>query len=166
MSAVYSWLQNNMFWLQACLLVLFIITVIFSQLQSRKQRQLIYYYRTLMAKYGESDLETILQQVIAREDRNEKSISALTVRVNDLEKAFPRSLSRFAIIRYKAFPDVGGDQSFSLAILDDGGNGFVMTGIHGRDDARVYAKPISEFKSEHVLSDEEKQVIQKARENR
>jgi hypothetical protein len=66
------------------------------------------------------------------------------------------------LIRYDAFEDVGGRLSFSCALLDDYGSGVVMTSINGRQDTRVYAKPISEGRSSYNLSSEEEDAIRQA----
>jgi hypothetical protein len=66
------------------------------------------------------------------------------------------------LVRYDAFEDVGGRLSFSCALLDDFGTGVVMTSINGRQDTRVYAKPISEGRSSYNLSSEEEDAIRQA----
>jgi len=66
------------------------------------------------------------------------------------------------LVRYDAFEDVGGRLSFSCALLDDYGSGVVMTSINGRQDTRVYAKPISEGRSSYNLSSEEEDAIRQA----
>ena len=53
------------------------------------------------------------------------------------------ALRHLAVVRYDAFGDMGGHLSWSLALLDDAGNGVVLTSIHGRTDARTYAKNVS-----------------------
>ena len=52
------------------------------------------------------------------------------------------ALRHLAVVRYDAFGDMGGRLSWSLALLDDGGNGVVLTSIHGRSEARTYAKNV------------------------
>jgi hypothetical protein len=66
------------------------------------------------------------------------------------------------LVRYDAFEDVGGRLSFSCALLDDHGNGVVMTSINGRQDTRVYAKPIVGGTSQYNLSVEEEEAIRQA----
>ena len=66
-------------------------------------------------------------------------------------------------MRYDAFGDMGGHLSWSLALLDDGGHGVVLTSIHGRSEARTYAKSISSWTCEQQLSPEEEEAIQHAR---
>lgn len=67
-----------------------------------------------------------------------------------------------ALVRYDAFEDVGGRLSFSCAMLDDAANGVVITSINGRQDTRVYAKPIVSGTSPFSLSVEEEDAIAQA----
>ncbi len=73
------------------------------------------------------------------------------------------ALRHLAVVRYDAFGDMGGHLSWSLALLDDGGHGVVLTSIHGRSEARTYAKNISGWTSEQQLSPEEDEAIEHAR---
>jgi hypothetical protein len=72
------------------------------------------------------------------------------------------SLRHVAVLRYDAFGDMGGRLSFTAALLDDAGDGLVLTSIHGRSEARTYAKGIKAGKSEQSLSPEEEQSIELA----
>jgi hypothetical protein len=72
-------------------------------------------------------------------------------------------LQRIGLVRYDAYGDVGGSQSFSIALLDAAGSGVVVTGLHGRSDMRMYAKPIVAGTSSLVLTDEERQAISESR---
>ncbi len=73
------------------------------------------------------------------------------------------ALRHLAVVRYDAFGDMGGHLSWSLALLDDGGHGVVLTSIHGRSDSRTYAKSISAWSCEQQLSPEEQEAIEGAR---
>ena len=73
------------------------------------------------------------------------------------------ALRHLAVVRYDAFGDMGGHLSWSLALLDDGGHGVVLTSIHGRSEARTYAKSISAWSCEQQLSPEEEEAITNAR---
>ncbi|HBG17320.1 MAG TPA: hypothetical protein DDW93_11100 [Firmicutes bacterium] len=68
-------------------------------------------------------------------------------------------LQRWALHRYKAFSNIGGDQSFSLVLLDKKGDGVLLSSIYGRDESRTYAKSIKGGKSNYPLSDEEQEVL-------
>lgn len=63
------------------------------------------------------------------------------------------------LVRYDAFEDVGGAQSFALAIYDEKGDGVVLTSVIGRADCRVYCKPLVRGRSERTLSQEEQRAI-------
>ena len=73
------------------------------------------------------------------------------------------ALRHLAVVRYDAFGDMGGHLSWSLALVDEGGNGVVLTSIHGRSEARTYAKPLAAWKSDQQLSPEEVEAITAAR---
>ncbi|HET6167099.1 MAG TPA: DUF4446 family protein [Marmoricola sp.] len=73
------------------------------------------------------------------------------------------AFKHLAVVRYDAFGDVGGQLSWSLALLDDHGDGAVITSIHGRNEARAYAKSISGWRCEQQLSPEEDEAVAHAR---
>ncbi|MDP9184413.1 MAG: DUF4446 family protein, partial [Actinomycetota bacterium] len=69
---------------------------------------------------------------------------------------------RVGVLRYDAFEDVGGRLSFSCALLDERGTGVVLTSINGRQETRVYAKPVAVAQSTYNLSREEEEAIRQA----
>jgi hypothetical protein len=69
------------------------------------------------------------------------------------------ALRHVAVVRYDAFGDMGGRMSFTAALLDDSGDGLVITSINGRTEARAYAKGVKEGQSDQSLSPEETQAI-------
>lgn len=69
-----------------------------------------------------------------------------------------RAFQRFGLVRYDAFAEMGGQLSFSAALLDDHGDGLVITSINGRQETRTYAKDVHGLDS-HNLSHEERQAI-------
>ena len=73
-----------------------------------------------------------------------------------------RTLSRIGTVRYDAFDDMGGRLSFSIALLDEHGDGTVITAMNGRVQTRTYAKPVTGGTSPHNLSEEEVQAIEQA----
>lgn len=73
------------------------------------------------------------------------------------------ALRHLAVVRYDAFEEMGGRLSWSLALLDDGGDGVVLTSIRGRDEARTYAKSVSGWASDQELSPEESEAVAHAR---
>jgi hypothetical protein len=73
------------------------------------------------------------------------------------------ALRRPELLRYDAFGDMGGRLSWSLALVDESGNGTVLTSIHGRSDARSYAKSLLDWECDQPLSPEEDAVVATAR---
>ncbi len=106
----------------------------------------------------------------------DEAVGALLARIERLENAARKlhstdkrqqtqiegSVRRVALLRYDAFEDVGGRLSFSAALLDDHGTGMVLTSINGRQETRVYAKPVTSGASTYNLSSEEEEAINRA----
>jgi hypothetical protein len=90
-------------------------------------------------------------------------VAGLRGEVEVLRQEAAGALRRLALVRYDAFGDMGGRLSWSLALLDDSGEGVVLTSIHGRSEARTYAKNVSGWTSDQQLSPEEQDAIRGAR---
>jgi len=73
------------------------------------------------------------------------------------------ALRHLAVVRYDAFEEMGGHLSWSVAILDEAGDGLVLTSIHGRSEGRTYAKSVAAWTAEVQLSPEEQSAIDQAR---
>lgn len=96
-------------------------------------------------------------------DHDPAMVGALRREVEKLRERSDGALRRLAVVRYDAFGDMGGRLSWSLALADDDGNGVVLTSIHGRSDARAYAKSLKEWSAEQPLSPEEEESVRTAR---
>ncbi|WAH36997.1 DUF4446 family protein [Alicyclobacillus dauci] len=79
--------------------------------------------------------------------------------LQQLEDEMKRKVSTPQIQRYNAFAEVGSDLSYSVALLDEEGDGVVLTSIYGRDDSVTYGKPVNKGDSNYLLTTEEKAVI-------
>jgi hypothetical protein len=144
------------------LLSLLLIAVILVFIKSRvlKKKYDIFMGGFYEGKNFEEIFETLLTQVKYQE---KKSID-LAKRIAVIEKNIRYSLQKTGIIRYKAFDGKGGDQSFSLSLLDQNDNGFVVTNIYNDGLSSVYGKEIKGGRSDHRLSPEEISVVEKAKE--
>lgn len=107
-------------------------------------------------------LRGILQGQGEQMQRLERAIRALHATDKKQQTAIEGSVRNVALLRYDAFEDVGGRLSFSCALLDDQGNGVVLTSINGRQETRVYAKPVTQGTSSYNLSLEEEEAIRRA----
>ena len=99
--------------------------------------------------------------------RNPASVPAdvegLRGEVQALRMEASDALRHLAVVRYDAFGDMGGHLSWSLALLDDSGDGVVLTSIHGRSEARTYAKNISAWSCDQAMSPEEEEAVKFAK---
>ena len=100
---------------------------------------------------------------LRRQSELPTDVAGLRGEVQALRTEVSDALRHLAVVRYDAFGDMGGHLSWSLALLDDGGNGVVLTSIHGRSDARTYAKNVTDWSCEQQLSPEEEEAIKFAR---
>ena len=91
-----------------------------------------------------------------------KDFEKISKEIKNLKKENKFSIQKIAMVRYNPFSEVGGDQSFSIALLNDSNDGVVITSLYVREGNRVYGKPIKNGQSEYQLSEEEEQVIEKA----
>ena len=111
---------------------------------------------------GEQDIGEVLTNQIIKVKKQAQDIKEISEKTSKLEKISQRTFQKIGIIRFNPFAGVGGDQSFSIALLDFQDNGFVITSQYGRDFNRIYAKPIKNGKSEYSLSEEEREAIERA----
>jgi Protein of unknown function (DUF4446) len=100
--------------------------------------------------------------LLGKIDRLEQAVRALNATDNRQQVQIEGSVRRVGVMRYDAFEDVGGRLSFSCALLDEHGTGVVLTSINGRQETRVYAKPVTVGRSTYNLSREEEEAIRQA----
>jgi hypothetical protein len=115
---------------------------------------------------GPIQMDDVLRGVLdgqARQIRRlEAAVRSLVATDRRQEDLIEGAVRHVGLIRYDAFEDVGGRLSFSSAQLDDQGSGVVVTSINGRQDTRVYAKPVVDARSAYNLSTEEEEAIRQA----
>ena len=81
---------------------------------------------------------------------------------NQPAERYSGTYNKIGIVKYDAFPDVGGKLSFALAMLDEGNSGFVLNAIHSREGCYTYVKEIVKGESYIVLGQEEKEALRQA----
>jgi hypothetical protein len=102
------------------------------------------------------NLDSRLSETTARTER-------LVARTEQIDTALARAVQGVGLVRFRAFQDTGGDQSFALALVDGEGNGVVVSALYGRGATRIYAKPIKGWLSSKPLGEEEDQALTQAR---
>ncbi len=130
----------------------------------------LYYLQTKWKKlFAEAEgqrIETLLYEHLRDQMKIESDISEIKSRLASVEGISADSKRHLGVVKYDAFPDIGGNQSFAFALLDDDGSGYILSSLAGRNDCRVYCKQVVASKSEIGLSDEEKQALEIASERR
>lgn len=129
----------------------------FMQLQSLKQR-----FAAALGSNEAESLETTLANHLARVESVDKRLGELNEQYDRLIVTNSLASQKISIVRFNPFGDTGGDQSFSLAVLDAHDSGYVLSSIHGRQGTRVYVKPVDLGKSKYTLSAEEQQALSQA----
>lgn len=160
-----DWLSNNsnmVVYLQIGILVLLAILVLVQQQRLRAAKKQLQHYQVLLKDYNKDNLEEIIIKMRSELNYKGSDLKALTKRVQELESKLPLLVQHIGVIRFKGFEDVGGDLSFSTAILTGEGDGVVITALHARDDTRVYAKKVEKYVSAYPLSEEEIKAIKQS----
>ncbi len=139
-------------------LLLFIVLIsLFVKL--RRTRRLM---SKLFSGTNKENIEQQLEQLLGQMEEWKKKQSDQLFLINRLSQRVAGQSGNLAMLRYNAFGESGSDLSFSLALVDDNQNGIVITSIYGREESRMYAKPIEQGKSMYNLSEEEQAVLKKA----
>jgi Protein of unknown function (DUF4446) len=120
-------------------------------------------YRTLTMGTSAGNLEAVLEDHVRQVRQAAARVTELDELSHEIERASRSHIQRLGFLRFNPFRDSGGDQSFAVALADQDGNGLVISGLHGRDATRVYAKPLTAWESAYPLTDEERQAIRKAK---
>ncbi len=140
------------------MLVLAIVLLV----QARRIRRLSRRLDALVRGAEGASLEAVLGEHLDRVRDVVRELDRLENRTSAVEQDLRSALGRVGIVRYNAFEDTGGGQSFALAILDSGGTGVVVSSLHARGGTRVYAKEVDAGRSETALSTEEAEAVRRA----
>lgn len=149
--------SNLIFILAGLMLVFFALAFWNIMLQTKLARK----KDSLLSKDKTIDLEKLLLNQSKNIKLLDKDIQELYNISNQVNVLAGKSLHRVGMIRFNPFKDIGGDQSFSLALLNGKNNGFTISSLYSKESARIYCKAIIDGKSEkHPLTEEEKKAIQ------
>lgn len=109
-----------------------------------------------------ADLKKILEKVLASQDSNKKDIADINRKIAYLEEDGKLHIQKVGLVRFNPFKELGGDHSFSIAVLNAEDSGIIITSLHTRDRTRVYMKDIKKGKSSFELSADEKKAFLQA----
>ena len=132
---------------------------------AHRRHQLIVRRYAVLWGEGEADVATVLAQQARRVGVERGRIDTLEKGLAELRGDLAQTLQHVAVVRYDAFGDMGGQMSFSAAVIDDNGDGMVISSIHARGESRTYAKGIVGGGSDTALTPEEQQALAAARDD-
>lgn len=128
-----------------------------------KTRKLSDRVEKLIAQTGGESIEETLFEHYDRFKKMESMLSALDNHHTATAMTATRSVHNVGMVRFNPFPgEIGGDQSFSIALLNGNETGIILTSLHSREGTRIYAKPVTNGSSEYNLSREEQHAIDEA----
>ncbi len=125
------------------------------QLQERREEVLI--------EGEDASANAVLENLASRLSKTNARTERLVARAEQVDSTLAHAVQGMGLIRFSAFEDTGGDQSFALALVDGEGNGVVISALYGREATRIYAKPVKGWLSPRVLTKEEEQALAEAR---
>lgn len=160
-----GWLNSMPMLIPAVVLVLLVAVIgLFVQNLGIKKRfkRLEDLWLQLSAGVDAGNLEDLLHQQLRHSGQLESDISGVKERLKVAEAKLVQSKRYVGLIRYDAFEDVGGAQSFSMAICDENGDGAIVSSQVGRMDNRVFGKSLRAGRSEVNLTSEEEQALEEA----
>lgn len=163
MVIIQNFIQNNtalLFLVFSGIFLIFLFWIIALQIQLSRLK------KKNKAFFAESSVKNI-EELILSHSKNlkllDKDIQELYNISNQINTLASRGFHKFGLIRFNPFKDVGGDQSFSLALLNGKNDGITISSLFTREGARIYSKSIINGVSEkHPLTEEEKEAIKLA----
>lgn len=121
------------------------------------------HYQKLTSGIKKEDLKSILNELLERLKIDGKRIDEVLKKAENLEEDGVFHVQKIGLVRFNPFEETGGDQSFTLALLDGDNHGVVISSLYRREGTRIYAKPVEKGKgTKYELSFEEKEAIKKA----
>ena len=144
------------------LIVLVVISAVITVSMSVRLSRLTKKYRLFMKGKDGQSMEKAFAQKFREMERLSKVSENHQVDIKDLKRKYKKTLTRYGIVKYDAFDDVGGKLSFALDMLDSENTGFILNAIHSRDNCFLYIKEIVKGESYIMLSDEEIRALKQA----
>lgn len=118
--------------------------------------------RRLIKDSRKDNLIKILEDILSVEKNNISKLKEQKKEIEGLNNSNLSNFQKIGLVRFNPFEEMGGEHSFSLALLNGVNNGFIFTGLHTRERTRLYLKEVNKGKCKLSLSSEEKKALDKA----
>jgi hypothetical protein len=142
----------------ACAALVALALVVWGLVRMRRMRA----SQQVLLGGGKGDLVDFAVSLQARIDDLHRAVDDVAAGLSRVDQRIDGSIGKTSIVRYDAYTDTGGHQSASLALLDSGRSGIVLSAIQGRDYARIYMKELDRGRASVALSPEEMEAVERA----
>lgn len=160
-------INNNMTYIVLSMAVIILLFLIFLIILSLKLSKLKKRYERFTGgeEIHSENLENMLYEYNENVKKSNETYGKVLSMIQEIDDEMKWCTQKIGVIRYNPFDEMGGNLCYAVAILDGKDNGVVLNGIHSRNGTFTYAKPIERGVSPYVLTEEELQALEKAKEN-
>ncbi|KUO76326.1 MAG: hypothetical protein APF77_20125 [Clostridia bacterium BRH_c25] len=162
MNTVDSFLKDYNSVIIIAIIGLILIVLVWNIVLSARLTALGGKYKKFMRGSSGKNFESMLLDHVGDIESAIERVNIINEELVDVKNQMDKCVQKCNIIRYNAFSDTGSDLSFSIAMLDNFNDGFIITGIYGRNESFTYAKPVSKGISKYPLSVEEEMVLKRS----
>jgi len=118
--------------------------------------------KRIFSGFKAKNMESLIAEVTKKTKELEEERKKTELQISSIDKRLAQSIRNIETVRFNPFPQAGGNQSFAISLLNDDGNGVVISSLYARDRTSLFAKPIKAGQSEFELTKEEKSVLKKS----
>ena len=118
--------------------------------------------KRIFSGFKAKNMESLIAELTKKTKELEEERKKTELQITSIDKRLAQSIRNIETVRFNPFPEVGGNQSFAMSLLNDEGNGVVISSLYSRDRTSLFAKPIKAGQSEFELTKEEKNVLKKS----
>jgi hypothetical protein len=154
-----TFLRDNSTTLLGLLLLLTVFLLFGFLFVASRLARLTRLYRRLTQGTSGGNIEEVLHEFMGTVNTVSDKMTSMEGRVQSLSATQQRCLQKVGVVRYDAFEDIGGQQSFAVVILDAERSGVALSSVYSRTDVRVYSKEIRKGQPTHALTREEEQAM-------
>ena len=142
-----------------CLAIASLVCVMLMVVQLRRLKRP---FRPMAELYEKKGTEGALEELLKGVDENREFLRSHSEELERIHQIIAQCYRGIGLVKYNAFEDIGGMQSYSLCILTQEKNGFILTNLAGRTSTRGYALDVQDGKPSRALSDEERGALEMA----
>lgn len=126
---------------------------------NKTEKRLKKFFAGKKAKDLEDTILNLQEELVKQQLASEKILKEIYI----IKEQMKKSIRGVEITRFNPFPDQGSNQSFAIGLLNEEGDGLVLSSLYSRERMSVFAKPVKKGKSEYELTAEEKSTLEKAK---